>query len=86
MKNKNKPEEELKRIKGDLYFSQEEKALYRVKDDTQTPVPKEEVESIWKDIQTALSESGKTVTGIFETLGIKVKKSDDNDDSAFPFI
>lgn len=86
MKNKNKPDEELKKIKGDLYYSDSEKQLYRIKDDTQTPVSKDDVKGIWNDIETSYKETGETIRKIFEGLGVASKKDNSDDDSALPFI
>ena len=77
MKNKNKPDEELKKIKGKYYYSETEKAFYEIEGDVQKPV--EDVKKLKDEIFAAFGETSKFLKNIFQ-----VKESDD--DSALPFI
>jgi len=42
MKNKNNPNEELKQVKGNVYYSEEENEFYSVEEDNQTPLKDKE--------------------------------------------
>ena len=78
MKNKNKPDEELKKIKGKIYYSDSEKIFYEIEGETQKPV--DDVKKLKDDIFASLGETSKFLKSIFNI-------TDENDDgSALPFI
>ncbi len=71
------------KITKDVYYSKEDKELYKVDGEKQTPI--EDKKKYAEEVKESYKKTGNVISDIFKSLGLSEETKED-DDSALPFI